>query len=221
MKKKLFLTLSALLFVTLACSVFSGTTSETAGGDESDVLFSDDFSDPNSGWDQAAWEDGLSDYGEGVYRMRVDTPNYDIWANPGQYFDGDVRVEVDATKVGGDDDNDFGLICRYSGTPDSPNYYFFIISSDGYSVIGKVTSGSTEYLSSEQMLPTDAVKQGEVTNHLRADCIGNTLTLYVNGKSVATATDSSFVGGDVGFVVGTFDVPTTEVTFDNLFVRKP
>ncbi len=240
MKKRLLLLLAALLLTTLACSVFSGSATETASdepaasapasdepaasapaSDESDILFSDDFSDSTSGWDQVSWEDGLSDYENGVYRMRVQTSNYDIWANPGKYFDGDVRIDVDATKVDGDDDNDFGLICRYSGSPDSPSYYFFSISSDGFSVIGKVIDGTTEYLSDEQMMPTNAVKQGATTNHLRADCIGNTLTLYVNGQKAASTTDDSLVGGDIGFIVGTFDVPVTEITFDNLVVRKP
>jgi len=221
MNKKLFLLLSALLIATLACSLFSDTTTTTDSAEGDNILFSDDFSDVNSGWDQVSWEDGLSDYGDGVYRVRVQTPHYNIWANPGQYFNDDVIVEVDATKVDGDDDNAFGLICRYSGSPDSPNYYFFMVSSDGFSVIGKVTSGDSEYLSSEQMMPADAVKQGDVTNHLRADCIGDTLTLYVNGKNVATTTDTSFVGGDVGLVVATFDIPSTEIAFDNLVVRKP
>jgi len=185
------------------------------------ILFQDDFSSPNSGWDRADWDSGFSDYDNGQYRMLVKVPSYDIWANPGQYFEGDVSVEADAIKTNGDDDNDFGLICRYSGSSDSPNYYYFLISSDGYSVIGKVTSGRSEYISSEQMKPSDAIQQGFVSNRLRADCIGDTFTLYVNGKLVASATDSSFTGGDVGFIVGTFDVPSTEIAFDNLTVYAP
>lgn len=61
-------------------------------------------------WDRGDWDNGLADYQNGVYRMLVKIPDYDIWANPGQYFEGDVRVEADATKAGGPDDNDFGLI---------------------------------------------------------------------------------------------------------------
>jgi len=187
------------------------------------ILFQDDFSSSSSGWDRADWEDGFSDYDNGQYRMLVKVSSYDVWANPGQYFEGDVSVEADATKTNGDDDNDFGLICRYSGSPDSPNYYFyyFIISSDGYSVIGKVTNGRAEYISSEQMKPSGAIQQGFATNRLRADCIGDTLTLYVNGKLAASAIDSSYTGGDVGFIVGTFDIPNTEIAFDNLTVYSP
>ena len=217
MKKTLLPLLLILLFTTLACSLFSGGA--TSG--DANILFQDDFSKTSSGWDRADWESGVTDYGDGVYRMAVKIPSYDIWANPGKNFDGDVRVEADATKVSGEDDNDYGLICRYSGSPESPNYYFGIISSDGYTAIGKVTGGSTEYLSSEQMIPADAIKQGAVTNRLRVDCIGSNLTLYVNGQQVATATDASYTGGDVGFLAGTFEISSTEIHFDNLLVSKP
>ena len=231
MKKTLLPLLFALLFTTLACSVFTGpvvsddpVAPEAPAAPapvESNILFQDDFSDPNSGWDRADWADGLTDYGNGVYRMILKIPSYDIWANPGRNFEGDIRVEADATKVSGEDDNDYGLICRYSGAPETPNYYYAIISSDGYAVIGKVTGGSTEYLSSEEMLPTDAIKQGTTTNHIQMDCIGSTLTLSVNGQQVTSTSDASFTSGDVGFLAGTFDIPSAEIHFDNLVVRRP
>jgi len=216
MKKKLIPLLFILLLATLACSVFSGTPTA-----DKDILFQDDFSQSNSGWDRADREDGLTDYGDGVYRMQVKEPSYDLWANPGKSFDGDVRVEVDATKVSGEDDNNFGLICRYSGAADTPNFYYFNISSDGYAVIGKVSGGSQEYISSEQMVPSEAIKQGNTSNKLRADCVGSTLTLYVNGEDVATATDTDYTSGDVGLMTGTFEVASTEINFDNFVVSKP
>jgi len=222
MKKTIFPLLLVLLFATLACSVFSSpATSGDAPIGDGNIIFQDDFSKTNSGWDRSDWDDGQTDYGNGVYRILIKIPSYDAWANPGQYFEGDVRVEADATKVSGEDDNDMGLICRYSGTPESPSYYYFIISSDGYAVIGKVTDGTSVYISSDQMEPSAAIQQGTTSNHLRADCIGNNLTLYVNGQQVASATDASFTGGDVGLVAGTFNIPTAEINFDNFIVRKP
>lgn len=222
MKKTVLPLLVALLFATLACSLFSDpTTTGDAPIVESNILFQDDFSNTNSGWDRADWDSGLTDYGNDVYRMAVKIPSYDIWANPGQYVEGDVRIEVDATKISGEDDNDFGLICRYDGSPESPNYYFFIISSDGFAVIGKVTAGASEYISSDRMETAEAINQGSTLNHLRADCIGNILTFFVNGQQVASTTDSSYPSGDVGLVAGTFDIPSTEITFDNFVVSKP
>lgn len=188
---------------------------------ESTILFEDDFSDSNSGWDRSSSDNGSTDYDNGVYRMMVNQPGYDIWANPGLYFEGAVSIEVDATKVGGEEDDDYGLLCRYTGVPSSPSYYFFWISSDGFAVIGKVTAGTMEFISSESMVATNAINQGRATNHLRADCIGDSLEFYVNGQMVASAVDSDFAGGDIGFVVGTFDIPFAEFTFDNLVVTVP
>jgi hypothetical protein len=71
------------------------------------------------------------------------------------------------------------------------------------------------------MQTTDAVKQGDATNHLRGDCVGSTLTLYVNGQQVASVTDTSFTSGDIGLTVGTFDDPNAAVTFDNFVVNEP
>ena len=246
MKKHLLPLISVLLFTTLACSLFvpptpdqpvpdqalpDQTTSEQtipeqappepAPADNSNILFQDDFSDTNSGWDSADWESGITDYSNGAYRMLVKVPSYVVWANPGEYFDGDTITEVDATKVGGEDDNRYGLICRYSGTSEMPNYYFFLISSDGYAVIGKTVEGASEFISSEEMQPVEAIYQGETTNHVRAECIGNSLSLYVNGQQVAIATDSSYTGGDTGLITGTFEIESTEVTFDNLVVKRP
>ena len=54
-----------------------------------------------------------ADYQDEVYRIRFDGTNDDAWATSGHDFD-DVRVHGLRCKVGGPDDNDFGVICRYS-----------------------------------------------------------------------------------------------------------
>ncbi len=128
---------------------------------------------------------------------------------------------MDATKVDGDLDDDFGILCRYSGEPFAPHYSFFYISSDGYAVIGRKDQSGSTYLYSEQMQPTGVIIPSYATNHLRADCIGSTLTLYGNGQMVAVATDSSLASGDVGLVGGTFDIPSSTFEFDNFVLYQP
>ena len=68
---------------------------------------------------------------------------------------------------------------------------------------------------------SEAINQGNATNRLRADCIGQTLTLYVNDQQVFQTSDSQFSSGDVGLIAGTFDVAGTDIHFDNFVVRKP
>lgn len=214
MKTRLFLMLSLLVLGSLACSLFAGTPEAPV---ESNVLFQDDFSDPVSGWDRVSVEQGVTDYADGSYRILVNAANTDVWANPNLSFS-DVQIEVDATKVGGDDNNDYGLICRYQ---DSQNFYFFYISSDGYYAIGKMAGGEQQLIGTDSMPTSDAIKEGNVTNRLRADCNGSTLSLYINGTFVASQEDSTYTSGDVGLIAGAFDVPGTDILFDNFLVLKP
>ncbi len=220
MKPKVWLILAAALLFSVACSLTSLGSSPQAPTPIPSVavLFQDDFADPNSGWDRVQTEDGITDYtNDGAYRIQVNIPNTDIWANPGLDFT-DVRIEVDATKVGGPDDNDFGVQCRYQ---DIDNFYFFIISSDGYYAIGKLKDGKETLLTGDVMDYSDAILQGFATNHLRADCVGNILSLYVNGAPLASVQDSDFRHGDVGLMAGTFDTPGTEILFDHFAVLRP
>jgi len=219
MKSRLIVLLSALVLVSMACqsAVTSGDSTPSPSSDREEVLFQDNFSNSSSGWDRIDEAGGITDYVNGEYRMVVKEENTDIWANPGLNFT-DVHMEVDATKVGGEDNNDFGLICRYV---DEENFYFMIISSDGYYGVGKVVAGDQQLIGTDSMPPSDAINQGDASNHLRADCVGNTLTLYVNGEILAEYKDSQFTSGDVGLIAGSFDVPGTEINFDNFVVLEP
>jgi hypothetical protein len=53
------------------------------------------------------------------------------------------------------------------------------------------------------------------------DCIGDTLTLFVNDQQLAQVRDNEFPSGDVGLIAGTYDTPGTDIRFDNFVVYKP
>ena len=205
---------------TLACQKVSSIAGESQAINQDNagrLLFQDDFSDAKSGWDSLSNEDGITDYDNGQYRILVNTTNTDVWANPGLNFTNTI-IEVDATKASGDDNNDLGVICRYK---DSNNFYFFVISSDGYYGIGKFKDGQQVLVGMESMPPTDAVRQGNATNHIQAECNGSTLRLVVNGQQLAETTDSDFTSGDAGLLAGSFENPGTDILFDNFIVREP
>ena len=181
------------------------------------ILFQDDFSDPYSGWDHANVPEGITDYENGYYRIYVNTTETDVWSNPGLHFT-DVVVEVDAAKAGGPDNNDFGVICRYQ---DVRNFYFFIISSDGYYGIGKVVDGEQILIGADQMYPHDVIQKGNATNHIKVDCVGSHLVLYANGAKLVEVEDSMFSSGDVGLIAGTFAETGTDIHFDNFIIYTP
>lgn len=197
----------------LACSTLSAGSDAPSAG----VLFQDDFSDPSSGWDQVRNDEGITDYEDGSYRIFVQSSNIDYWANPNLNF-ADVNIVVQATKVGGPDDNDFGVLCRYQ---DAENFYFFIISSDGYYGIGKMKDDQQILLSDENLLPSEDINQGEATNRIQASCVGSTLTLSVNDQLLTRVEDSDFLSGDVGLIAGTYDTSGTDIHFDDFIVLKP
>lgn len=182
------------------------------------VLFQDDFSDPASGWDQVVSDDGIQmDYSEGAYRIRIAGDHRTAWSSAGLEFI-DSNVETDARWVDGSGDDDYGLVCRGI---DQGNFYFFAISSDGYYGIGKVKDGLPELINSPAMLPSEYIAQGRDTNHLQAACVGDRLSLTVNGKLLAEVRDADFQRGAVGLIAGTLDDGLTVVDFDNFSVTAP
>lgn len=181
------------------------------------VQFQDDFSNPGSGWDTNQDSNGSTDYSNGSFRIKVTNTSYLLWANPNQSLQNDISINVDATKAGGPDDNKFGVICRYQ---DSDNFYYLFITSDGYAGISMFKNNEQIWLTGDALIPSDAINQGAATNSIRADCAGSTLTLYANNQQIASVTDSSFSGGDVGLIAGTYETSGVDILFDNFMVFK-
>lgn len=215
MKIRILFLIAIFCMVSLSCQLLTSKSSMFESGD---LLYKDGFSDPRSGWDRVQKQEYLADYADGVYRIKVSEPNVDVWANPGLSFD-NVIVEVDATKGGGPDDNNFGVICR--SDQDAHRFYYFVISSDGYYGIGKVKDNMQVLLGWDSMQPSEYIRQGYALNHIRADCVDNRLALYVNGEKILETKDDSYISGDVGMIAGSFDIPGVDIYFDNFLVLKP
>ncbi len=180
------------------------------------TLFKDDFSVPTSGWDRSKHAEGTMDYFGGGYRILVNALQTNFWSTPHKDL-ADVRIEVDAGKLAGPDENRIGLICRYT----TSDYYFFIVSSDGYYAIGIFTKGQANLLGQTEMQFSDKIVQGMAINHLRADCNGSTLTFFANGVQLAQVHDPILKHGDFGLLAGTFSQPGVDIVFDNFLVLKP
>ncbi len=182
------------------------------------ILYQDDFSRPESGWDRYHDDVYRADYEQGTYHVRLFAADTEVWARPHLDFT-DVRIEVIATKVAGPDDNLYGVICRYQ---DADNFYFFVISSDGYAGIGVHKNGEGILLSEDTMQPAAVIQTGNASNLIRAVCDGGRLRLRVNGVLVTSAEETeNWLEGDVGLIAGTFGEPEVEIEFDNFSVTKP
>jgi hypothetical protein len=215
---RLLILFSLLIVLSLACSAALPATSVSQDQNalSGSVLFQDDFARPISGWDRFITAEGTMDYDAAGYRMLVNSLNTNFWSTPHKNF-ADVRMEVDTGKLGGPDENRIGLICRFTGE----DYYFFMITSDGFYGVGIYTGGQAVLLGQSEMQVSSNIKTGLAVNHLRADCAGDTLTFYVNGFQVTSVQDGTLKSGDVGLLAGTFAQPGVDVIFDNFVALKP
>lgn len=217
MKKSVLLLLSVIM---LTCLLPACAMTPVIGGEivpSGGVLFKDDFSDLNSGWMQGEDEFGKTEYFDGSFRILVTSAVTGKVSIPRLFFT-DVVIEVDATKIAGPDDNDYGVICRYQ---DENNFYFLEISSDGYYSIGKYKDNQLQLIGMEKMQTSDVIRQGQASNQIRATCLGSSLSLAVNGHKLIEVEDIDFIAGDVGLIAGTFETPGTDILFDNFKVLKP
>jgi hypothetical protein len=191
----------------------------SAGGD----IFHDDFSTTSNGWPRHTFDDGsLVDYDNGAYRMLDVTPDdtQTVTIDAAGTVK-DAIVEVDAARTDNTPNNAFtGVTCRFV---DKNNNYFFGVSSDGNPVIAKKKSGKTSVLAGGSTT-SDAIRKNKGTNHIRGDCVGSKLTLYVNDQKLLEASDSDLDSGKVGLFVDTDKdnkPPGVDISFDNFLVSNP
>ena len=208
-KSKRLIVIAVLAGLLLGCNL-------PTSAQEENLLYYDDFSDPSSGFPQYRGE-GISDYEDGAYRIKIEYADYFSWGITYQSF-GDVRMEVDLGFAGGGDIGEMGLVCRWQ---DELNVYLLTIRSDGkYGILRKV-DGVEEFVGMEDYQFSSAINQGVNTNHLRADCVGDELSMYVNNQFLATVEDLHYQFGDVGFIAGSYAEPNIDVYFDNFYIYRP
>lgn len=178
------------------------------------VLFQDDFS-RETGWWTNETDNYTVEYAAGGYRFSITSLNTAIWSIREQSYAG-VRLEVDATQTGGVSDGYYGLVCRYD---DDNNYYALVISSNGSFGIAKSEAGELEFL--QQGSDSALIQPGNATNRVRADCAGQTLSLYANDRLLLEIEDDDFEAGFIGLLAGTRLTGGVEVLFDNYAILRP
>jgi len=209
----------------LSLVALSGCLPDNVSGsdpcNEDGTLLNDEFDGSKEcGWALYNGNGVTSEIEDGVLRISNSLSGEITWAKANRNFD-DVIITAQARQASGPDDNAYGVICRYQ-SPE--NFYVFLISGDGHYAIGKYQSGSNQvqYLSGEgQYLFSDVINQGAATNEIRASCIGNELSLMVNGLPLETVTDPTFVTGDIGMGASPFQPGTTVIEFEGIRAIAP
>lgn len=208
------------LSIFLSACVSGGVSGPDPCNEEGTLLLDDFEGEKDCGWILYNDRGVTSEISDGVLKISNSLSGEISWANADRHFD-DVIITTQARQVDGPDDNAYGVICRYQNPE---NFYVFLISGDGYYAIGKYQSGNSQiqYLSGEgQYVYSDAINQGAAANEIRASCVGNEMSLYVNGIPLESITDPTFVIGDIGLGASTFEPGTAVIEFDDIRVIAP
>jgi hypothetical protein len=110
-----------------------------------------------------------------------------------------------------------GLVCRSS----LDGMYFAAIRENGYFSVFR--DAPTRPFSLLAEAKSAEILTGGQANQLRLDCVGSTLTFYINGKKVANLQDETFnlVFGRSGFFTKAGKNPAeSAITFSNLEIKE-
>lgn len=195
------------------------------------ILFSDGFSDPESGWQTGSWNNGQVNYHDGKYTITVADNN--IFTYLEHTFPADLSIEVDVTvaedKFTSGMSGYFGMICRSHTQDDGYEFTFggdsnMMFPRSAYPSIGKLGDGKATGLISSAEYGSIFLwpEQWKNQHHLRVDCIGDKLSLYVNGYLVQQVSDTNYsTGGRVGLFGGHEDAAQMLYLFDNFVIYQP
>lgn len=203
-----FLALTALILMSLACSVLG-----------SGAILEDDFS-KDGVWGTGTDTDSSVEYLDDTLNFTVNTDFYFVWSTPNSEDYENIHLEVTAKNDSTDSTAAYGIICNLQITDTS---YYFAVTSAGEYAIGKYTFLGDELLTNNGEWGTsEAITSGADSYRIGADC-GNdgTLALYVDGQQVDSVNDTTYTTGNVGlFAWSGEEVDGTNVSFDDFVVTK-
>jgi hypothetical protein len=180
--------------------------------------------------DLATFDDG-NGHGEippgGTYQLGVRQGQSVVTATLDDRFPADQIVTAGFDTTGSPPDTGFGVVCRMV---DPDNYYRLGIANDGQYAIQRVKDGTATVLTGEPSLldPNDrtwttdaALRDTPGPFTVRAECVGNRLTLFEGDREIVSTRDSSFPGrgSAVGVFVESFAEPNATVMVQSLSVR--
>jgi hypothetical protein len=205
-----------------------GAATTPDGGET--VLVRDDFSDANSGWDEADADDFAAKYTDGHFQLTVKLPGrfgvsstlYEGPRNRPELKElGEVNVELSGVgkpAKGGA----FGVVCRARGDPDALDYYGATIDGAGeWAIVRQAQRQRVDLISG-----TSSTEFGSDSVRLRLECIGAQgqparLRIVVNGRFRGEAVDNAaWPSGGVGFAVASADTGGVVAQLDDLVVSK-
>jgi hypothetical protein len=172
------------------------------------TTFTDDFSNPSSGWPVTDDSVATTGYLNGEYQILIKQMNFIVRAGH-SYQASDFQVQVDAR----DASNTNGSVGLYFGSVTNVGYYDFEVAF-GQFYLGRYDLSTNTSTSIISPTTSSAILSGNATNHLKATRSGSTITLYANGTQLAQVVDSTLGFGFIGLAATSFS-PNFDARFDN------
>jgi hypothetical protein len=189
---------------------------------ESEPYYTEEFDVSPENWSyfmMSGKEDDMDIYtedGQLIFDLRG--PNQYVYLLYDDYYYEDVYIEAQAENRG-QNTNNVSLICRYT---DEEGWYEFNVTNGGlYNILAY-----SEYYGEYRNIYNGGsknIKSGWDTNVYSATCIGNELSLYINGVLERTVEDTKFKfkEGQVGVGVSSFEDLPILVKFDYVMIDVP
>ena len=184
------------------------------------VLLEDDFSG-DSNWGTLTDTDSAVEYQNDALNMQVFRENFVIWSTPNDRVYKNVHIEVTALNLDTDPTTAMGFLCAQQSKDWS--FYYLAFTPGGEYAIIKATDGEPDvFLTGDgKWASSDQIAYKASSYRVGADCGNGKLTLYVDGREIASASDNTYGTGRVGLFTWSGDkVSSADVTFDDFLLTS-
>jgi len=210
--------LICLLTLSMFCCIMTCLASQPANGaiTGDKPSYEDNFSTSKNSFFGSYSDDISSNYFEnGKYRIEV-FPMNSSSAYFARTMPTNFTLEVEATQVSGPNDNGYGVIFE---SENWKNYYYFLISSDGYYRIARLINNIWLVESMNNWNKSDVILTGNATNLINITCNKGNFSFCVNDQYVGGFNDEYSDPKMIGLMAETENTPgTVIIDFDNLKV---
>jgi LPXTG-motif cell wall-anchored protein len=206
------------LIVALCLALWPALASAEPPKPKGNLVYADDFSEPK----KTGLEDNpeAKDYGRGfhapgVYILNLHKASDTHWTLIPKHAYGEFTMEIDLW----DDSDSFqgsasqGIVFR---AKDDMHLYAVLIDPRGGKYTARKLDGMDKWSDLIAWKPSSLIKRKSEINHLRVDGDSGAFTIYLNGESLDSFSDSTYPQGGFGMIASTGDATETLMHFDNV-----
>jgi len=178
--------------------------------------FTDDFSDPASGFAARQASDGSIGYVNGRLELVVPA-GVELYSPYRDLSERDVEISVQGSVTSGPRLTEMGVICRWQGETD---FIAGVLRGDGMVSLWRKSGGEVErWVDWKPVVGWSA--DPTATHALQLTCRSDGIRFAVDSLEVATAQDPSPAAGTLALLAGLLEEGQATVAFDDMVVDAP